>query len=156
MKVQTGVQMKALLFTLLPVMAALPAAADEIIRVKATGTVPEVTDRLETAVTGAGATVFARIDHGAGAESVGTPIGGSELLIFGNPELGTPVLQADRLAGLYLPLKVLTYEDAEGAVWLAYEDPEDIFDELEVPKDAEALKKMSGALQKLTAAAAGG
>ena len=83
-------------------------------------------------------------------------LGASELLIFGNPALGTPVMQADPLAGLYLPLKVLAYEDADGAVWLAYEAPAETFDDLAVPKDAEALAKMAGALGKLTAAAAGG
>ncbi len=124
-------------------------------RVAAVGSVAEVTDRLEAAVTGAGATVFARVDHGAGAEKVGMSIGASQLLIFGNPALGTPAIQADPLAGLYLPLKVLVYEDAEG-VWLVYEPPAETFDDLAVPEDAEVIGKMTGALAKLTAAAAGG
>ena len=136
---------------------AMPAAADEddVTRVAASGSVAEVMDRLEAAVTGAGATVFARVDHGAGAEKVGMPIGASQLLIFGNPALGTPAIAADPLAGLYLPLKVLVYEDAEG-VWLAYEPPAETFDDLAVPGDAEFIGKMTGALGKLTAAAADG
>lgn len=135
---------------------AMPASARELTRIAATGSVSEVMDRLETAVTEAGATVFARVDHGAGAEMVQMPMGASELLIFGNPTLGTPVMQADPLAGLYLPLKVLAYEDADGAVWLVYEEPAETFDDLAVPEDAEVLGKMSGALGKLTAAAAAG
>ncbi|MDI3335489.1 DUF302 domain-containing protein [Defluviimonas aestuarii] len=136
---------------------AVPAVADEddVTRVPASGSVAEVMDRLETAVTGAGATVFARVDHGAGAEKVGMPIGASQLLIFGNPALGTPAIQADPLAGLYLPLKVLVYEDAEG-VWLVYESPAETFDDLAVPEDAEVIGKMTGALAKLTGLAAGG
>lgn len=130
------------------------AAWADVTRVPASGSVTEVMDRLEAAVAGAGATVFARVDHGAGAEKVGTPIGASQLLIFGNPALGTPAIQADPLAGLYLPLKVLVYEDAEG-VWLAYELPAETFDDLAVPEDAEVIGQMSGALAKLTAAAAG-
>ncbi|SPH18754.1 hypothetical protein DEA8626_02297 [Defluviimonas aquaemixtae] len=130
--------------------------AGDVVRVAATGSVGEVMDRLEGAVTGAGATVFARIDHGAGAESVGMEIGAAQLLVFGNPALGTPAMQQDPLAGLYLPLKVLAYEDAAGAVWLAYEEPSDTFGELAIPADAEVLAKMSGALGKLTSAAAGG
>lgn len=127
----------------------------DVLKVSATGSVAEVMDRLEAAVTGAGATVFARVDHGAGAEQVGTPIGASQLLIFGNPALGTPAIKADPLAGLYLPLKVLAYEDADG-VWLAYEAPAETFEDLSVPGDAEVIQKMTGALGKLTAAAAGG
>ncbi|MGB3315996.1 MAG: DUF302 domain-containing protein [Albidovulum sp.] len=131
------------------------AAYADVMKVAATGSVAEVMDRLEAAVTGAGATVFVRVDHGAGAEKVGMPIGASQLLIFGNPALGTPAIKADPLAGLYLPLKVLAYEDADG-VWLAYEAPAEMFDDLAIPKDAEVIGKMTGALGKLTAAAAGG
>ncbi|MCU9847586.1 DUF302 domain-containing protein [Defluviimonas sp. WL0024] len=147
--------MKPLVFAILSAIVALPAGA-EVTRVAAQGSVPEVMDRLEAAVGGAGATVFARVDHGAGAASVEMELGASELLIFGNPALGTPAMQADPLAGLYLPLKVLAYEDGEGGVWLAYEEPADMFEGLGVPADAEVLVKMSGALGKLTAVAAGG
>lgn len=133
-----------------------PALASDVIRLAATGSVAEVMDRLEAAVTEAGATVFARVDHGAGAARVGMALGAAELLVFGNPALGTPAMQADPLAGLYLPLKVLVYEDAGGAVWLAYEPPAETFGDLAVPKDAEVLTKMAGALGKLTAVAAGG
>jgi uncharacterized protein (DUF302 family) len=83
------------------------------------------------------------------------PIGASQLLIFGNPALGTPAIKADPLAGLYLPLKVLVYEDDEG-VWLTYEPPAEMFEDLSIPGDAEVIQKMTGALGKLTAAAAGG
>ncbi|MEQ8294079.1 MAG: DUF302 domain-containing protein [Roseovarius sp.] len=112
---------------------------------------------LEQAVEGAGATVFAKVDHGAGAEGAGLELGASQLLIFGNPQLGTPAMQANPLAGLYLPLKVLVYEDAGGQVWLAYEEPEETLDELDgIDDDAEYIAKMTGALAKLTEAAAGG
>jgi uncharacterized protein (DUF302 family) len=80
----------------------------------------------------------------------------SQLLVFGNPKLGTPAMQADPLAGLYLPLKILVYQDVEGATWLAYDDPATMFGGLNIPADAEYLKSMSGALGKLTAAASGG
>lgn len=148
--------MKPTAIALTSVLLASPALAADVTRVAATGSVAEVMDRLEAAVTGAGATVFARVDHGAGAASIGMALAPAQVLIFGNPALGTPVMQADPLAGLYLPLKVLAYEDAEGAVWLAYEPPAETFEDLAVPKDAAALAKMTGALGKLTAAAAGG
>lgn len=139
-------------------LAALPAFAsnDDIIRVKATGDVASTMDALEAAVTGAGATVFARVDHAAGAAKVDMEIDPEQLLIFGNPKLGTPAMQDDPLAGLFLPMRVLVYRDGAGQTWLAYQDPKDMFDDLAISDDAKYVKKMTGALGKLTAKAAGG
>ncbi|KIC13609.1 DUF302 domain-containing protein [Leisingera sp. ANG-Vp] len=134
-------------------MSALPAAA-ELIKVPSQKPVAETMDTLQAAVEGAGATVFARVDHAAGAQKAGLELDGAQLLIFGNPKLGTPAMQADIRAGLYLPLKVLAYEDADGQVWLTYEDPAEMLSGLDVPADAGFLAKMQGALGKLTAAAA--
>jgi uncharacterized protein (DUF302 family) len=145
--------MKTLALTVVISCAAWPALA-EIVQVKSTKPVTETVDALEAAVTEAGAKVVARVDHGKGAASVDMPLGESQLLIFGNPALGTPAMQADPLAGLSLPLKVLVYADAEGQVWLAYENPADMFAGLAVPADAEVVGKMGGALAKLTEAAA--
>jgi len=144
--------MKTLFLSALLATFALPALAD-IQKVSATGSVAEVTDALEAAVTGAGATVFARVDHAAGAMRVGMALDNAQLLIFGNPKLGTPAIQQDPLAGLYLPLRVLVYS-VDGATWLAYEDPADMFDGLGVDPTSDVVGKMQGALKKLTAAAA--
>ena len=133
------------------------ASDDDIVKVKANGDVAATMDALQTAVEGAGATVFARVDHAGGAAKVDLELADSQLLIFGNPKLGTPAMQDDALAGLYLPLKVLVYEDGEGQVWLAYEDPKEMLDDLSgINDDAEYIKKMTGALGKLTSKAAGG
>lgn len=131
---------------------ALPAAA-ELVTVQSQKSVGETMDALEAAVEGAGATVFARVDHAAGAQNAALVLSPSQLLIFGNPKLGTPAMQADMRAGLFLPLKVLAYEDADGQVWLTYEDPAEMLSGLEIPADAEFVAKMQGALGKLTAAA---
>ena len=132
------------------------ASEDDIMRVAATGDVDSTMDALQAAVEGAGATVFARVDHAGGAKSVGMDLADSQLLIFGNPELGTPAMQGNPLAGLYLPLKVLVYEAADGRVWLAYEDPEETLDDLRgVDDDAGYVAQMRMALIKLTEAAAG-
>ncbi|NSY39260.1 DUF302 domain-containing protein [Leisingera sp. ANG59] len=133
--------------------SALPAAA-ELVTVPSQKPVAETMDALQAAVEGAGATVFARVDHAAGAQNAALELSPSQLLIFGNPKLGTPEMQADMRAGLYLPLKVLAYEDAEGQVWLTYEDPAEMLSGLDVPADATFIAKMQGALGKLTAAAA--
>ncbi|MEM7318617.1 MAG: DUF302 domain-containing protein [Pseudomonadota bacterium] len=130
------------------------AMADDIIKVKTDKSVAEALDALEAAVGNAGATVFARIDHAAGAKNIGETIADNQVLIFGNPKLGTPAMQIDPLAGLFLPLKVQAYQDASGQVWLAYEDPEEMFDELDDVEKSPIVGKMQGALKKLTGAAA--
>ncbi|MCK0119406.1 DUF302 domain-containing protein [Loktanella sp. F6476L] len=106
-------------------------------------------DALQAAVEGAGATVFARVNHGAGAASVEMELTDAELLIFGNPRLGTPAMQADIHAGLQLPLRVLVYAGDNGTV-VAYESVETLFDGLDVPLDAEFAQRMTGALAMLT------
>ena len=83
----------------------------------------ETMEKLEAAVKAKGLTVFARIDHAAGAAEVGLPLRSTELLIFGNAKGGTPLMQANQETGIDLPLKALVYEDATGKVWLAYNDP---------------------------------
>ena len=132
------------------------AASAEVTQVPADGSAAEVMAALEAAVTEAGATIFAKVDHSAGAASVGTEMPTTQLLVFGNPALGTPAIQADPLAGLMLPLRVLVYEDGAGQTWLAYEGPEALFDGLDIPADAEVRQRMTGALNMLTGKAAGG
>jgi uncharacterized protein (DUF302 family) len=132
------------------------AGGSGIERVKAAGDVAVTMDALEAAVTGAGATVFARVDHAAGATGAGMELAPSQLLIFGNPKLGTPAMQDDPLAGLYLPLKVLVYQGGDGQVWLAYEDPAQMVSGLGgIQPDAGYIAKMTGALKTLTGKAAG-
>ncbi|WP_377190035.1 DUF302 domain-containing protein [Ruegeria meonggei] len=146
---------KLILATVLTFGGALPAMADDIIKIPTDKSVAEALNALEAAVGNAGATVFARVDHAAGAEKIGTPIPANQVLIFGNPKLGTPAMQIDARAGLFLPLKVQAYEDADGQVWLAYEDPKETMDELDEVENSPIIEKMRGALSKLTAAAAG-
>jgi uncharacterized protein (DUF302 family) len=85
---------------------------------------PVVTiDRLMSALDAKGITVFARIDHAAGAAEVGLSLRPTELLIFGNARAGTPLMQAKQTIGLDLPLKALVWQDASGKTWLSYNDP---------------------------------
>ncbi len=133
---------------------AVAAMADDIIKVETAKSVSEAMDALEAAVGNAGAAVFARVDHAAGAEKVGMTIPANQVLIFGNPALGTPAMQADPRAGLFLPLKVQAYEDENGQVWLAYEDPKETMDELDAVEKSPVIEKMRGALAKLTSVAA--
>jgi uncharacterized protein (DUF302 family) len=84
--------------------------------------VKETIDRLASQATSLGLVVFARIDHAAGAAQVGMPLRPTELLIFGNPKGGTPLMQDQQTAGIDLPLKALAWEDAAGQVWLTTND----------------------------------
>src|SRR6267154_917999 len=79
--------------------------------------------RLEAAVKAKGMTIFARIDHAAGAAEAGLTLRPTELLIFGNAKGGTPLMQSDQTMGLDLPLKALVWQDAAGKTWLSYNDP---------------------------------
>lgn len=85
--------------------------------------VKETIDRLEADLRTKDITVFARIDHAAGAASVGMPLRPTELLIFGNPKAGTPLMQSSQTIGIDLPLKILAWQDADRKVWLTHNDP---------------------------------
>ena len=99
-------------------------AADGLIVEPSNFAAKETMDRLADEVKAKGLTVFARVDHAAGAVEVGMPLRPTELLIFGNAKGGTPLMQANQETGIDLPLKALVYEDAAGKVWLAYNDPQ--------------------------------
>ena len=83
----------------------------------------ETMDRLEAEVRARGMTVFARIDHAAGAAQAGLDLRPTEVMIFGNARGGTPLMQAAQTIGIDLPLKALVWEDVAGKVWLTYNDP---------------------------------
>jgi uncharacterized protein (DUF302 family) len=80
----------------------------------------ETVERLKVLLAQKGIAVFAHIDHAAAAENVGLPLRPTQVLIFGNPKAGTPLMQARQTVGLDLPLRALVWEDAEGKVWLTY------------------------------------
>ncbi len=105
-------------------------------------------DRLVAAVEGAGATIFARIDHAAGAANVDQQLAPNQVLIFGNPKLGTPMMQSAPSMGLDLPLKVQVYRAADGTVQVVYRSMDGLA--AEHGADSPALAKAAGALDKLT------
>jgi uncharacterized protein (DUF302 family) len=85
---------------------------------------PEDTmNRFEAAVRAKGLTVFAHIDHAAGATGAGLSLRSTDLLIFGNAKGGTPLMQSNQTIGIDLPLKALVWQDESGATWLSYNDP---------------------------------
>lgn len=98
-------------------------AADGLITVKSSHSAKATMDRLEKIVKERGMTVFNRIDHAGGAAKIGKKLRATELLIFGNPAGGTPLMECEQTTGIDLPLKALVWEDAAGQVWLGYNDP---------------------------------
>jgi uncharacterized protein (DUF302 family) len=98
-------------------------AAEGLISQKSQFQPKETMERLESAVVKRGLTVFARVDHAAGAAEVNLSLRPTDLLIFGNAKGGTPLMQASQTAGIDLPLKALVWQDGDGSTWLSYNDP---------------------------------
>lgn len=113
-------------------------------------------ERLESEVESRGMTVFARIDHAAGAKQAGMTLRPTELLVFGNARAGTPLMQADQTMGIDLPLKALAWEDENRRVWLSYNEPAWLADRHGMAERvAEATQRMGAALAAAAEAAAG-
>ena len=98
-------------------------AADGLITIKSAFGPEETMKRLEAEVRAKGMTVFAHVDHAAGAAAVGLPLRPTDLLIFGNAKGGTPLMQSVQTIGIDLPLKALVWQDPSGTTWLSYNDP---------------------------------
>jgi uncharacterized protein (DUF302 family) len=131
-------------------------AGDGLITVQSRFGVTETIDRLAEVVKRAGLLVFARIDHAAGARDVGASLRPTELLIFGNPKGGTPLMQDRQLAGIDLPVKALAWEDEDGKVWLSYNDPHWIAERHGLGEaSSEAVAAIAAGMEKVIAAAAG-
>jgi uncharacterized protein (DUF302 family) len=129
---------------------------DGLITLPSRHTVAETIDRLAEAATGAGLRVFARIDHAAGAAEVDMPLRPTEVLIFGHPRGGTPLMQDVQTAGLDLPLRALAWEDAAGRVWLTVPDAHDLAARHGLGEaSAAGVAAIAAGLDRLTHAAAG-
>ena len=83
----------------------------------------DTADRFAAAASERGMTILARIDHAAAAAAVGLELRPTEILIFGNPRAGTPLMEAAQTLGIDLPLRALVWQDREGRTWLGYNDP---------------------------------
>lgn len=125
-----------------------------LIIIKSNHSVPETIDRLETVLEKKGMTIFKRVDHAAGAEKSGLRLRPTELLIFGNPKVGTPLMLCSQTVAIDLPQKALAYEDESGHVWLAYNDPTFIAVRHNTQGCDQAIQKVSNALANFTGAAA--
>jgi uncharacterized protein (DUF302 family) len=113
----------------------------------------ETIERLKTLLAQKGIEVFAHIDHAAGARKVGMALRPTQVLIFGNPKAGTPLMQGQQTVGLDLPLRVLVWEDEAGKVWLTYRRVADLVLPHQVAGHDETVKALDDGLAGLARAA---
>ena len=117
--------MRSILLLAFSLLFISPAAIAENLMVvkQSPHSVSKTLDRLTAVMQKKGLTIYARVDHAAGAKKAGLVMKPTELLIFGNPKMGTPLMLAKRTIGVDLPLKVLAWQDDAGKVWLGYITP---------------------------------
>ena len=135
-------------------MLPAPAQADAGLVVKPSPYSVQVTmDRLEKILKKKGLSVALRLDHQANAARVNLKMLPSQILVFGNPKLGTPLMTSQPEVAIALPLKALAWQDKNGKVWLGYTKPSVLAQRFGIKDRAKIIKKMTGALNKLTNAA---
>jgi len=132
------------------------SADDGLISVQSVNAVDATLNRFERAARDKGMTIFARIDHAAGAAKVGQQLRPTALLIFGNPRAGTPLMQSNQTVGIDLPMKALAWLDSDGQVWLSYNDPAYLVKRHEISDRDALVEKMRKVLAELSAAATAG
>ena len=135
---------------------AISQAADKgMLTKKSQFSVKVTLDRLEKVLRKKGITIITRWSHDKGAKKVGIKLRPTELLIFGNPKLGSHFFTSQQTSGIDLPLKALAWQDESGQVWLTYNDPQYIADRHGVDDRPAIVTKMTAALNNLTNAATG-
>ena len=128
-------------------------AAEGLVVKPSNHSVGETIDRLENILKEKGLKIFARIDHQAGAAGADLDLAPTQVLIFGNPKLGTPLMTSAPTAAIDLPQKALAYQDASGQVFLAYNDIGYLVARHGISGRDAVVEKIRGALRKFTDAA---
>ncbi|WP_228160700.1 DUF302 domain-containing protein [Marinobacter bohaiensis] len=137
----------------LQIFSAHASAADGLITVQSPHSVETTADNLEDALDAKGMTVFTRIDHALGAREAGLDLRPTEVVIFGNPNVGTPLMQCTQSVAIDLPQKALIWQDAEGQVWVGYNDPQYLKERHDIEGCDEVIGKIEKALGALVGAA---
>lgn len=146
--------MKNLLLALCLLVVTGSSYAQGIISKTSTHSVKDTLDKLETIVTAKGFKVVARVNHAKAAEMSGQTLNPTEVLIFGNPKVGTALMKSNQAIGLDLPIKVLVRENDEGVVTISYNDPAWMVSRYGITDRSDVVQKMTGALGNFTDAAA--
>ena len=147
--------MRQILFTITALffLTSQAYADNGIISVKSSHEVKATADRLENTLKQKGMTVFIRINHAEGAQKVGKKLRPTELVVFGNPKVGTPLMQCSQSTAIDLPQKALIWEDQEGTVWYSYNDPNYLVERHGITGCAEVIKKIEKVLSNFAKAA---
>ena len=124
-----------------------------LVSVKSSHDVKTTADRLESTLKQKGMTVFIRINHAQGAQKIGKELRPTELIIFGNPKVGTPLMQCSQSVAIDLPQKALIWQDDQGQVWLSYNDPDYLVKRHQITGCDPVIKKVGNALSNFAKAA---
>lgn len=142
------------LVILMVLFLSAPSYADKgLVSVKSAHPVKETADRLESLLREKGIKLFSRIDHAAGARQVGKHLRPTELLIFGNPKMGSPLMICGQTVAIDLPQKMLIWEDASGDVWLSYNAPRYLVQRHDISACEDTIRMMESALGNIAKAA---
>ena len=147
--------MRQILYTITALffLTSLAYADNGIISVKSSHEVKATADRLENTLKQKGMTVFIRINHAEGAQKVGQKLRPTELVVFGNPKVGTPLMQCSQSTAIDLPQKALIWQDDQSQVWLSYNDPKYLVERHGITGCDEVVKKIEKALSNFAKAA---
>ena len=145
-----NISVQALVISLLLSTQVEADTSNGMMLIKSKHNVTTTIDNLEAVLKKKGMTIFSRVDHTAGAEKVGLQLRPTELLIFGNPKVGTPLMLCSQTAALDLPQKALAYEDKNGQVWLTYNDPTYLAKRHNTKGCDAAIQKVTNALAKFS------
>jgi uncharacterized protein (DUF302 family) len=148
MRKSLGIILSVLLF-----FTSVAIAGDGLVNIKSQHDVKTTADRLENALKTKGMTVFTRINHAEAARKIGKALRPTELVIFGNPKVGTPLMQCGQSVAIDLPQKALIWEDEAGQVWLSYNDPKYLTGRHQIDGCGEVLTKIENALANFANAA---
>ena len=141
--------------TLFLVLSILDVHADDgLVKKLSARSVQSTMDSLQNLVENKGLTVFARIDHAAGAAEVDEEMLPTQLLVFGNPAIGTQLMTSRRTVGIDLPIKVLIWEEPDGRVWIAYNDPAYLAERHGIQDRDPVLENLKAAISGIVSAAA--
>lgn len=147
--------MRKLYIGLMIMMGLVAASAVNagMISKKSPHSVAATMDKLEATLKEKGVWVVARVNHAEAGKKVGMPMRDTELIIFGNPKLGTPLMINQQSTAIDLPMKILVWKDDKGQVWVGYNDPHDLIKIHGLSGQDEIIKKMQGALESFSNAA---
>ena len=137
------------------IFSSLAIADNGLVTIKSSYNVSDTADRFEKVLRTKGMIIFSRINHSEGAAKVGKQLRPTELIVFGNPKVGTPLMQCAQTVAIDLPQKALFWEDENGQTWLSYNDPQYLVSRHNVIGCEEVVKKITHALSNFAKAATG-